>query len=385
MTVIEAPSDPTLSRRRRVGGWIALIAAIVVVGTALAFVSAPEWRPKDAHDPESAAPTGALALARILEERGVAVELVHTRSDAERALDGDDTLVIGPTWYLENADLRDIAGRAERTVLIEPSSRDIELFFGDSAFAGTALEPVEPECALPEADRAGQIDPGRLYPRGDADVACYPGTEGGYGLLASEAGGAELVAIDAAAVFSNENLANGGNAALALNLLGAHGEVVWYLPSEADIAPGDAPDTLGALTPPWVTPAILLLAVTALAAALWQGRRFGPLVAEDLPVTVRGSETLEGRARLYQHARDPRHAADLLRRGAVERMARRLGLHRRTSVDEVAAAVSVRLGTPVARVHEILYAQPATDADLVAFGERLHDLETAIDSERNHP
>lgn len=385
MTTIEAPADPTSSRRRRVWGWVALVAAIVVIGTALAFVTGPEWRPKGAHDPESAAPTGTLALARILEEQGVAVELVQSRAAAESALTGGETLVIGPSWYLEDGALRDIAGRAARTVLIEPSARDLELFFGAFEFAGNALEPIPPACELPEAERAGAIAPGRLYPRGDADIACYPGTAGGYGLLASDLDGTELVVLDAGTVFANEHLADGGNAALALNLLGAHEDVVWYLPSEADIAPGNAPDTLGSLTPPWVTPVIILLGATAIAAAVWQGRRFGPLVAEDLPVTVRGSETLEGRARLYQHARDPRHAADLLRRGAAARMARRVGLNRRAPVDDVAAAVAARLGTPPAHVSEILHTQPATDAELVAFGERLRDLETAIDSERNHP
>ena len=44
--------------------------------------------------------------------------------------------------------------------------------------------------------------------------------------------------------------------------------------------------------------------------ALWKGRRLGPLVAEQLPVVVRASETVEGRGRLYRSRRARDRAAD---------------------------------------------------------------------------
>jgi len=123
---------------------------------------------------------------------------------------------------------------------------------------------------------------------------------------------------------------------------------------------------------------VVVLAAAA-AAIVWRGRRFGPLVTEDLPVTVRASETTEGRSRLYARARDTVHAADLLRFGTIERVARALGLGPATSAPAVADAAARLIGADRARVRGILIDDlPAGDADLVALADALDDLETAV-------
>ena len=66
---------------------------------------------------------------------------------------------------------------------------------------------------------------------------------------------------------------------------------------------------------------MILLLLVFLAAAFWRGRRLGPLVVENLPVVVRASETMEGRARLYQKSSARLHALDALRIGAIQRLA----------------------------------------------------------------
>ena len=123
---------------------------------------------------------------------------------------------------------------------------------------------------------------------------------------------------------------------------------------------------------------------------VWRGRRFGPLVAENLPVTVRASETMEGRARLYARSRDAVHAADALRIGAIGRLARDLGLGPAASAGDVADAAADRIGAPRAAVRGILIdSLPRTDAELVAVSDRLRDLEAAVHAavrtERNAP
>jgi hypothetical protein len=128
-----------------------------------------------------------------------------------------------------------------------------------------------------------------------------------------------------------------------------------------------------------VTPALVLLLLAGLTAALWRGRRFGPLVAERLPVTVRASETTEGRARLYAASRDAAHALDELRRATRRRLVRLLGLSPRTPSKHIADAVAERLGADRAVVHGILIDDlPRTDRDLVAASDRLRDLETSV-------
>jgi hypothetical protein len=124
------------------------------------------------------------------------------------------------------------------------------------------------------------------------------------------------------------------------------------------------------------------------AAGIWRGRRFGPLVAERLPVTVRAAETTEGRARLYAQARDALHAADQLRIGSLGRLGRMLALGPSASAEEVADAAAARTGIDRGAVRAILIDElPHTDAELVALDQRLRALEeavhTAVRPERN--
>src|SRR5690606_15192115 len=133
---------------------------------------------------------------------------------------------------------------------------------------------------------------------------------------------------------TNEQIGLNGNAALALWLLGATDELIWYQSNIADATVPGAP-TIGELTPAWVSAAIVLFGLTIVALALWKGRRFGPLVVENLPVTVRASETMEGRARLYEKSSSRMHALDTLRVGAISRLATLTGIGRNATVDDV--------------------------------------------------
>jgi hypothetical protein len=102
-------------------------------------------------------------------------------------------------------------------------------------------------------------------------------------------------------------------------------------------------------------------------------------VTERLPVTVRASETTEGRARLYARARDPLHAADRLRIGALRRISGRLGLGPRAAAAEIADAAAAVAGADRRTVRGILIDDiPRSDADLVALSIRLRDLEDAV-------
>lgn len=367
-------------RRRRAWTWVALVAAVVAAGLIVLSLPTQQWQEKDALDPEHPGPEGGMALAQILEQRGVDVEIVRDRDAAMEAAAGG-TLAVAGTSYLSDDDLAEAVSSASRTILLAPSSRDARVAFGgedETLYAGRGAGEAQPSCDLPEAGVAGEIAPGDVWRPGSSDTACYPSGDG-YGLLAGTRDGTETILLDGE-LFDNAHLATGGNASLGIGLLGSESRVVWYVPSPGDVDTSLAPPTLGDLTPRWLSPAIVLLATAAVAAGIWRGRRFGPLVAETLPVTVRGSETLEGRARLYQRAGAPGHAADLVRRGAVSRMAARLVLNARAGDADVAEAAARRLGARRADVAAILQHQPSTDADLAEFGDRLRDLEAAVDA-----
>src|SRR5690606_8139879 len=167
-------------------------------------------------------------------------------------------------------------------------------------------------------------------------------------------------------------------AALALGLLGGTDRLVWFLPSVADVE-ATGPPTLQELTPTWLVPVTSLLAITVLVAMFWRGRRFGPLVAEDLPVTVPSGETMEGRSRLYQRTAARTRAIDALRIGTVGRLGNALGLSRHASVPEVSDAVASVLGRNPNEIRSILLdTLPTSERDVVALSDALLDLPTAV-------
>jgi len=377
---------------RRAGTWIALAALAVLVAVASLAVSGAA-RQGDALAPDNAAPGGTQALARVLEAQGVEVTLATTLAGARAAVgDGEDTtLVLGATSdRLDDDRLAEVGRLATRTVLLAPDFRTLQAIAPDVAAGGAAESAdraLDAACALPAARAAGSVPddaPVFRYLGDDASAAvtCFPDDTGdAFALLevpAALAPGGTVTVLGADPILTNDRVAEQGSAALALGVLGERPRLVWYTPSPDDAAT-DAPPTLGELTPGWVTPAILLLGAAALAAAVWRGRRFGPLVVERLPVVVRADETAEGRARLYQRADARGHALDALRVGTVDRLASTLALGRLASVDDVVAASAAALREDPAAVRRLLLDdRPRTDRDLVDLAGRLAALERRV-------
>lgn len=380
---MSAVTELRTSRGRRVGAWFGIGGGVVVLGIIGALLASGSWAQRDALDPDSYGPTGARGVVELLRAQGVEVVVADDRTAAASALARDEaTLALPDAPALSDDAIADLADAATDVVLLDPRSRTLRLLLPGSSPAGSAgSDTVGPRCDLPEAVRSGDVAPGSLFSPGDDVIACY-GVDDGWGLLVDADGDVDgdrhRVAVDGLSLFTNERLAENGNAALALNLLGRHSTVVWYVPSVSDSDLTGDP-SLGELTPPWVSPVIALLLAAAVAAGVWRGRRFGPLVAERLPVTVRASETTEGRARLYARSQDAVHAADQLRIGALGRIARRLALGPGASATEISDAAAARTGWDRARVRDILLDDlPATGADLVALHESLATLEVAV-------
>ncbi|MET0811571.1 MAG: DUF4350 domain-containing protein [Microbacterium sp.] len=373
----------TTSRRRRIGSWMALGLGILVVGVIGSAMSGlGQWTEREALDPESTAPLGTRALAEILRDQGVEVIVSRDRASASTALEEHDdaTLVLPDAPALTDDAVEELGAAATDLVLIEPRSRDLRLFLPGTTLAGAADDTtVAPSCDLAEAERSGAVAPGTLFDPSAGATACYP-TGQGWGLVVQDDGARRIVAIDARSLFVNELLSSDGNAALAMNLMGRHPVVVWYMPDLFDTDIEGTP-SLGELTPPWVSPVIVVLLVAGVAAGIWRGRRFGPLVVERLPVTVRVGETTEGRARLYARAGDAAHAAAQLRAAALGRLGRRLGLGPAARADQIADAAATRTGLDRRAVHATLIDDtPAAGSDLVGLRTRIRDLEEAVDA-----
>ncbi|WP_438855309.1 DUF4350 domain-containing protein [Agromyces sp. M3QZ16-3] len=371
---------------RRGRTWI--VAAVVLLAGALVLVvlqgaiRAP-GPPLAADDP---APDGAQALVRVLADRGVEIRPVRSLDSALDAARGGATVFVHDgLGVLDRARIGELASVADSIVIARPDFTALEALAPGVRLAGAADgAPDAASCALPAAERAGALSDGQRLLTIDDEAAasgftgCFP-SGAGFAVVAGTApGGTEVVLVGATTPFANGTIDQAGNAALAIGLLGARDEVVWYLPGPGDADAADAP-TLAELTPGWVSPVLVLLVVVTIAAGIWRGRRFGPLVVEDLPVHVPASETGEGRARLYARSSARLRSIDQLRIGAIRRLAAVLRLPRSVEVDVVAAAAAEATGRTAASVRALLVdAVPEDDRELVRLARELDVLERAV-------
>jgi hypothetical protein len=209
-------------------------------------------------------------------------------------------------------------------------------------------------------------------------VQCYIIPDGRPTLVQLTVAGRTVTVLGTGLPLTNSYLARQGNAALALNLLGAGGPVVWLIPSvPPPTAAAGGPRSLTSLVPEaaWLVAAQLGLA--ALLAAAWRARRLGPLTPEPLPVVVRASETVEGHARLYQARRARDRVAANLRAAALARLLPAIGLPAGAEPAAATAALAARSTLEQAAVAELLYGPvPGTDAALITLASDLDVLAT---------
>uniref|UniRef100_A0AAU3H2M9 DUF4350 domain-containing protein n=1 Tax=Streptomyces sp. NBC_01401 TaxID=2903854 RepID=A0AAU3H2M9_9ACTN len=401
-------ADPVTSESRsphqiwqRVRGLLFAALILVVAGVAIAA-----FRSGGQHgrlDPRSADPYGSRAVAELLRERGVSVDVATTLDEAAGSAGPDTTLLVtGPNMLTAHQQRRlrtatvDSAGR---TVLVAPGGPSVNrLAPGVHQESHGPVTARPPRCELPAARAAGSTDMGGIHYATDVGevTACYP--DHGLASLLVVPGQAvgDTVLLGSPDILYNDRLDQQGNASLSLQLLGSRPHLVWYLPSlddpsaaEGGTSGGDDSGDDGAggesgfiaLIPSGWLWGTLQLALAAVLAAVWRGRRFGPLVTERLPVAIRASESTEGRARLYRKSDARDRAAAALRSATRNRISPLLGVSPRDtdSPAVLLPAVAARLSTPGTDAAALLFGPaPADDAALVLLTDQLDALEREV-------
>jgi Domain of unknown function (DUF4350) len=384
------PETPTASAPggRTVLGWLRRhrggTAAGVVVAAALALVIGTQLAPKGDTVPLSvhnAGPDGARALAQILGRHGVTVRTPDRFQAAlEDLRDGSSPtlLLYDRNGILDEQQLASLKAAAEHVVVVSPRLETLTALDSGIRQAGVvpnAFPVLDPGCSHPDAEAAGQVTGrgGFVY---DGGMSCYRAA-GTAGMLAVSGDG-QLAVLGSTAVLDNDRLDELGNSALAIRMLGASPDLVWYLPTLADAAVNGSGKTLDDLAPDWARflgPWLLLVAVAAI---VWRGRRQGPLVFEPLPVVVKAVETAEGRARLYQDSRALDQARDNLRSGLLVRLSAKLRMGPGATAEDTVAAAARLLGRDVAGLRALVNERPKTEARLVAWSQALDKLEKEV-------
>ncbi|MGW0761961.1 DUF4350 domain-containing protein [Streptomyces sp. NPDC002814] len=343
-------------------------------------------------DPRSADPYGSRAVAELLADRGVSTRVVTTLDEARTAAGPDTTLLVADPDLLTARQQTQLHAATDasggRSILIAPGSWSVErLAPGVIADPATSLDStLSPDCDLPAARRAGSADTGGIRYTAlqvDADE-CYPSERLAtlvHVPAASEGG--DTVVIGAPDILFNDRLDEQGNASLALQLLGSRPHLVWYLPSLSDSTAAGTEGEQGffdLLPSGWLWGTLQLFIAAALA-ALWRARRLGPLVPENLPVAIRASETVEGRARLYRKANARDRAAAALRSTTRTRLAPLVGIPvaQAHAPEALLPALSAHLHGDGQSLHTLLFGPPPSDdAALIALADQLDALEREV-------
>ena len=377
---------PWAALRRRRG--LALVVGLVLLGAAaLTLLTGTTGQISTPSDPENSGPQGAQAVARVLSDHGVRVEVVRSLSALRASNAGPGTTVlVTSTENLSRTVAAATAAHAvgaDRLVLLSPGGDAVEgmglpvdaasMPVWDLVRAGCRSAGLTPDLAISGGDHT-------YRPRAAAEGArqCFTDSGGGVVLtLPATARRPAVTLLGSAEVLANGSVLQADNAAVALRLLGAAPRLLWYVADPADV-PADDPTSLDTLVPAWVWPGLALATSAVLAMMLWRGRRLGRLVAEPLPAVVSATETTRSRSRMYHKAGDRTRAAAVLQAGTRSRLTAYLGLPRGTDPATLAAGVAAVTGRSHAEVAAALSGAPHDDPSLIALAQQLATLEKEV-------
>jgi len=368
-------SPPTV-RPWRTWRWVVLtLIVLAIIAGVDAYLTAP--RPGARMDPASTGPDGAHGIVTLLRNAGVDVVVADGIADVEQAAQPDTQILVAQSQYLTDSLVDRLAQVPGDLLLVEPTARTREALVPDVRVSVANGFDSDPNCTLREADRAGSVRFGgsAAYKPNDGQpmTSCYDGV-----LIRFRDKGRTITAVGSTDFMTNGSLQQAGNAALAMNLAGDRPRLIWYAPQHVEGESSSATSIFD-LIPPKVTWVVFQLCLVVLLVALWKGRRPGPLVAEQLPVVVRASETVEGRGRLYRSRRARDRAATALRTATLQRLLPRLGLSAGAAPPAVVTTVSQRTGSDPGFVSFHLFGPPpATDNDLLQLARVLDEIERQV-------
>jgi hypothetical protein len=355
--------------------------ALAVVAAAVFAIGLSAWLGRGSRayaanlDPDNPDGKGAQAVARVLEDQGVDVDVVRS-ADAfdSAAVDASTTILVTSSDNLGRSTTRRLLrhqGSAQLIVVTPGPELLRQLGVGSYPATTEPTGPVAAGCP-PYDGLEVHVDAAQAY----RTSGCFREDEGV--MLAQPRNG--LTLLGASAILTNDQILEGDNAAVALRLLGQDQRLVWYVPSLADLRGADSVSARS-LLPDWLGPGLWMIILAAVGLVVWRARRLGPLAREPLPVAVKATETTRNLGRLYRRSGDRSHAAEALRSAARTRFAERLGLPRRVQPERLVDDVSARTGRPPAEVDALIgvaAAAPTDDRALADLAQRLTELDREV-------
>lgn len=360
--------------------WIGALAVVLIF---LTSILTTQTSSEDFH-PANASPNGGRALAQILGRQGVDVRIATSIDDVIALAAGQELSTVLVTNVERLGESASVLATVNADVVIEGSpyaAAQLALLTDAITIdaAGSSVD-IYASCEDPDAVAAGQLTSTQgsvAAAQAGVDI-CFPvspgAPTGAYAVW--EQNGYTWRYLADTRLFTNELLAEDGNAALGLRALGHHELLIWFVPGvmvPSIVSPGAAP------MPPWFEPAVLVGLIVLLLLAIAGGGRMGRIVSEPLPVVVKPGETVIGRGLLYRRSGAVAHSAQALRAGTARRLALATGASRGAGPEELVSAVASATGRPAQQIGELLYGPPPTKSkQLTQLADTLKALESEV-------
>jgi hypothetical protein len=369
------------------------LAALIVVGTALALLLIVRARPApDPFDPRSSAANGATALVELFERSGGEVAISRTVPAP-----GADTRL------LVLADQLDDEQRSATVDFIEAGGVAIvadpfSTLHGGPALEGGSIEISGPQLPTDRLDvdletnlRAGEcniaaleslrglyVPEGLLFPVGPSEPQCFA-RNGNSFVIVNSIGDGFVVGLGDNEVFVNRYLRRADNAGLAVALLTpAPGSSVSIVLGTGATAPvsevgevGEGEDTLIDLVPDWAWMALVLVGSAFVVFAVSRSIRVGGVLDEPLVTPIAGSELVAATGNLMQRAKHAPKAGWLLQTQLHRDLCREFRIDTAAPLVELDAAVAARSSIPSGDVDLTLRQTASNDAQLLALSGQI--------------
>lgn len=371
-----------MSQRVRTLLVVALLVAGVLATAAASLRSEQQGLPLD---PDSAGPTGTLALVQVLEELGTEVRQEPVESLIGDLADGDVLLFLRDVLSADERDeVEDWVAAGGTLVLADPLSPLAPTIAGPRG--GLLPLDLERGCDVAGLADVDTVDPGGsalLFEVPQQATGCYTedwDDEEASWLVVEGQGDGVLVALGGPEPLTNGLIAAAGHPQLVAALLAPSPGTVVGLPSPSTPGAGGGPTGPQDLIALGVGLALLQLCVAFLAVIWWRTVRHGRVVEEPQPAALPASELVGAVGSLWQTRRATDRAHRALRDAAGAQLRQRVGLPGAASDEDLAHAVASRGARTTDDVRAVLgRPAPADDAALVAAAAELDQLRTELD------
>lgn len=347
--------------------------------------------------PNSYAPNGTRAFFRVLEQQGGTIKYFHNTHEVPVADQDTTVVIIGTAWTYQRhlEEIFENSSAAKRIVFINVSQGDLKnmgidafkvphKFETDVLTKGTC--PIDIFGKIKEVSATNHVfDPFVHRPpvqcfltEGASPIGIWPANS-----ITTNAGKVlrhpQLVGFADGYWFTNRRTLSYHNGALGITVINQTPKInVFYVDFKDPIDDKvlQKPEKeIETFFPIWLTPVYYLLFSAMLFVVFVRRRRFGRLAYEQLPITVKSSETIRSLGRLYEQNQTNTHTAHLLQVDAIKRLRKALYLNSHNSDMDLLNLLANRTNQDISVLQRLLF-QPfhGSTAELTRFSKQLDAL-----------